>query len=66
MDISCEKCGEKMEKAPYKHPYISVCGKIIHNTLVDVYRCPKCKTEIEILPNDDDGYSAGAGLLSED
>jgi hypothetical protein len=62
----CAKCLVPMEKQAYKHPYISTNGNIIHHALVDVYICPCCGREEEQLPNEDDEYSAGAGLLSDD
>jgi predicted RNA-binding Zn-ribbon protein involved in translation (DUF1610 family) len=64
--VICPKCGVEMEQQPYKHPYVSMTGTVIHNELVNVYICPCCGRETHILPNDEDGYSAGAGLFSED
>ena len=67
--ILCDHCVTKpveMELQPYKHPYITHNGVIFKNILVDVYICPCCGREKEILPNEEDGYSAGQGLFSED
>lgn len=66
MNTKCPKCKVDMEKQPYQHPYISRLGKSFLNIKVDVYICPCCGREEEILPNEEDGYSAGAGLFSED
>ena len=65
-DTRCPKCSVDMEKQEYQHPYIAHSGKAFLNIKVDVYICPCCGKEVEILPNDEDGYSAGAGLFSED
>lgn len=62
----CPMCKNDMEKQPYQHPYITHSGKAFMNVKVDVYKCPKCGAEQEKLPNEEDGYSAGAGLFSED
>lgn len=64
--MKCPKCGVDMELQPYKHPYILPQGRMIHNVAVDVYICPNCGRELEELPNEEDGYSAGAGLFSEE
>lgn len=64
--MTCAKCNVEMELQPYKRPYISVTGKVVHNSLIKVYICPCCGKEEEELPDDEDGYSAGAGLFSED
>ena len=64
--MKCNKCDVEMELQPYKHPWIARSGKAFLNIKVDVYICPCCGREEEDLPNDEDGYSAGAGLFSED
>ena len=64
--MKCEKCRFEMELQPYKHPYIARSGKQFTNITVDVYICPCCGKEYEVLPNEEDPYSAGAGLFEED
>lgn len=64
--MKCNKCNVEMDIQPYQHPYISRFGKAFLNIKVNVYVCPCCGREEEELPNEDDGYSAGAGLFSED
>ena len=64
--MKCPKCGVDMELQSYKHPYITRSGKTFLNVNVDVYVCPTCGREEEELPNCEDGYSAGAGLFSEE
>ncbi len=65
--IRCENCNNaEMELQPYKHPYITHSGKAYTNINVDVYICPCCGREKEILPNEEDGYSAGAGLFCDE
>ena len=66
--IFCPRClwNVEMEKVEEKRPYITRKGVIFQNVSVDVYKCPKCGSEKEVLPENDDGYSAGAGLMSED
>ena len=66
MTMKCDKCKVDMEKQDYQHPYITRNGKAFMNVKVDVYLCPRCGREQEKLPNEEDGYSAGAGLFSED
>lgn len=62
----CDKCNVEMDIQPYKNPYITRSGQTFANIKVDVYICPCCGREKEVLPNEEDGYSAGAGLFSED
>ena len=64
--IICDKCNVEMTLAPYQNPYVTRHGIVFHNIKVDVYVCPQCAREKEVLPNEEDGYSAGAGLFSED
>lgn len=64
--MKCNKCGVDMELQSYKNPYITRTGKTFTNITVNVYVCPCCGREEEELPNEEDGYSAGAGLFSED
>lgn len=64
--MKCIKCGVDMELQPYKTPFISVSGKVIHNELCENYICPCCGREVEIPPLDEDGYSAGQGLFNDD
>lgn len=64
--MKCKKCNVDMELQQYGHPYITHSGIKFHNINVEVYICPCCGKELEKLPNEDDGYSAGAGLFSED
>ena len=65
--VRCEHCNNcEMEKQDYQNPYITNSGKAFMNIKVDVYKCPICGREKEDLPNEEDGYSAGAGLFSED
>lgn len=65
--IRCDHCnGQPMDKQDYQNPYITHSGKAYTNIKVDVYKCPICGREKENLPNEEDGYSAGAGLFSED
>lgn len=67
MSKKCPNCNAEMEKQDYKHPYITrYSKKVFMNINVDVYRCPWCEEEVEDLPDDEDGYSAGAGLFSDD
>ena len=66
MNMKCKKCKVDMELQPYKNPYITHRGVVFKNVLVNVYICPCCGREEEELPNEEDGYSAGAGLFSED
>ncbi len=62
----CRKCAVDMDLQPYKRPYITSSGIVVTNVYQDVYICPCCGKEEEILPNEEDGYSCGAGLFSED
>lgn len=64
--MKCKKCNVEMEIQPYKHPYITRSGKSFLNIKVDVYICPCCGREEENLPNEEDGYSAGAGLFCDE
>lgn len=65
--VLCEHCNnEPMVKQDYTHPYITHSGKAYTNITVDVYKCPICGSEKEILPNEDDDYSAGAGLWCDE
>lgn len=65
--LRCERCNNaEMELQDYKRPYITYSGKVINNIKVNVYVCPCCGVEKEDLPNEEDGYSAGQGLFSED
>ena len=64
--MKCKKCGVDMDIQPYKHPYIANNGVAFENVNVDVYICPCCGREQEVLPNIEDGYSAGEGLFYEE
>lgn len=63
----CDRCQMGMEHQPNdKRPYILGRGIELQNVFVDVYICPCCRKEVEILPNHEDGYSAAAGLFSDE
>ena len=64
--MKCSKCKVEMDIQPYKHPYITHSGKAFKNININVYICPCCGREAEELPNEEDGYSCGSGLFSED